>query len=109
MGQPTLSNLFGTNASYNNSTGILTLNLNDLETDTGITPSTAEPAEIFGAIIYYASNWLLANTDETVNITVSRSVFAPITRNNQEKTQYSINYQLYGSYTEPVFDADDLV
>ena len=103
MPQPTAVELFGTGATI--SGGNLTVPLSGLTTQ-GL--SGTAPIEVLGAILSRSADWFIANTDEAVMATATRDIFSPATRNSIQKTQYNMNFALYGSYTAPTFDPDDL-
>jgi hypothetical protein len=103
VAQPTLIQLFGTGTTI--SSGNLVVPLSALAS---VGLSDQDPLGIFGAIIKIGGDWIAANTDESVMASCEKSTFAPITRNNLEKTQYNYNLAFYGSYQAPTFDPDDL-
>jgi hypothetical protein len=103
MAQPTAVELFGAGTTI--SGGNLTVPLSGL-TDTGL--SGTAPIEVYAAIVKKSSDWLVANTDETVMAASTASVFAPSTRNALSKTQFTFALSFYGAYTSPTLDPDDL-
>jgi hypothetical protein len=111
MAQPTLANLFtefspvsGGNAQITNvavdSTGkILTTTFEQELT----------PLEQVAAIILAAQTWLYQNTDASVNASASLiTQLGPTSRNGVNKTQISIQIQLYTTASTPSVDVTQL-
>jgi hypothetical protein len=106
MTQPTYPNLLGTDAAKDGYSVVIPL---QVFTDAGITDVTTMTAlEAFGVLLAKASTWLETNTDASVMASASSFVSAPSTRNGLEKTQFNHSISLYGSYTSPAFNPNDL-
>jgi len=106
--QPTLVNLLGTSANNNVAGSKIEISYAALIAAGLASPATASATQIFGAILINAHSWLSTNTDQAVNLTSTVSKSSPYTRNSVNKTLYNYQMGVFGSYTEPQLDVDDL-
>ena len=108
MAQPTFADLFGAASAYNGTSNKLEIPKAALEAAGVANAATAQPIELFGALIAFAHTWLAANTDQAVMSASRLSVNAPFQRNAVDKTSYTYQIQFFGTYNAPTFDPDDL-
>jgi hypothetical protein len=72
-------------------------------------PDFSSGEEIFAAIVKGAyERFFKTNTDESVQAVIEKSIYAPYTRNQIERTQFAYTCQFFGNYTAPDFDPDEL-
>jgi hypothetical protein len=102
-----INQLFGDAADFDNSyfriprDRLIEMGLDDPENSSG--------EEIFAAIVKGAyERFFKLNTNEAVQAAMDKSIYAPFTRNEIERTQFAYTCQFFGSYTAPDFDPDDL-
>lgn len=109
MAQPTLDQLLGQTVSLDTSAGTLTIGLADLQAVGLDNVDFNNSIPIFAAIVKLASNFLIANLDESVMATCDFTANSPVNRNNIDKTLFTFALGFYGTYTEPLFDPDNIV
>ncbi len=107
MAQPTFENLFGTGATFNPTTNTLEIPLSALA-GSGLDATSPTATKTLGAIVKNAHSWLEANQDEEIMVTASVDNFAPVERNELDKTQFSYTVNFYGDYQTPTFDPDEV-
>lgn len=109
MAEPTLQQVFGTNATQTATT--LTVSKADL---TGLTASATNSAEsLFVAILLKAKSYLTetnyeANTDQSITIvTPDFNAQSLVTRGTQQYRQYTENINLFKIDASGALDPDD--
>ncbi len=107
MAQPTFENLFGTGATFNPTTNTLEVPLSALA-GSGLDATSPTATNTLGAIVKNAHSWLEANQDEEVMATSTLSIFSPIERNEEERTEFGYTVNFYGDYQAPTFDPDEV-
>jgi len=99
MTQATVANLFDHNTTLVNSAtlvnGVLTVNFAN---------NAISPIQAFGAIVQSGHQWLLQNTDASVNASASPASTFSSTRNGSDKQQYTLSISIYGPLTSTTFD-----
>jgi len=101
MAQPTITDLFGANSTYDTASKTVSLPLTSLPALTNANPT---PLEIYAALISFAHNWINANSDQSVLADSGLTINSPITKNSVAKTQFQYAVRFYGPYTAPTFD-----
>ena len=108
MAEPTLVQVFGTNASQDATT--LTIAKADLNS-TGLTATaTNTPESLFVAILLKAANYLNEANQQTnadIQITIAESFQSLVSRNNQQYRQRSYSVNLDKPDTAGGIDPDD--
>ncbi|NET72515.1 MAG: hypothetical protein F6K62_16780 [Sphaerospermopsis sp. SIO1G2] len=100
MAQPTLSNLFDNettlinSAAYDSGTTTLTI----------VFSQDVLPIQAFAAIAQSAHNWLLENTDQTVNANATPGTINSTTRDGQVKEQTTLTFQFFTPLPDVTFD-----
>ncbi len=107
MTQPTYGDLFGSGANFNESTQNIEIPLSALAS-VGLDATNPTAVNALGAIIKNSHGWLSANQDEQVMVTASLDNFAPVERNEVDKTEFSYTVNFYGNYQAPTFDPDEV-
>lgn len=107
MSQPTLDGIFGLSSYYDPSIDALVIPAGALVAEQ-LVLSTALPIEILAVFIKNTFNQLSTNTDETVNLAISKNISSPSIRNDIEKTVFTFVLDFYGSYSAPTFDVNEL-
>ena len=107
MPQPTYSDLFGTGAAINQATGKLEIPLTALAA-AGLDAENPTATNALGAVVKNAHGWLETNEDEGVMVASTLSTFAPVDRNEEERTEFGYTLNFYGDYNVPTFDPDQV-
>jgi hypothetical protein len=107
MAQPTLTEIFGTPSTIDGNLNALVIP-SSFFAQYGINLNSALPIELLAVLIVTTYFSMATNTDETVNLAVTRTITAPVSRNNQDKTSFSFNLEFFGSYESPTFQINDL-
>ena len=101
MTQPAITDLFGTNSSWDATNKKLEIPLTSLPALTSQSPSALE---LYAALVSLAHNWISTNSDASVLSDSSLTINSPITKNSTPKTQFQYAVKFYGLYTAPTFD-----
>jgi len=107
MSQPTYSDLFGAGATINEATGNLEIPVTAL-TAAGLDAENPTATNSLGAIVKNAHSWLSTNEDEQVMVTSTLSTFAPVQRNEVDRTEFGYTLNFYADYQTPTFDPDEV-
>ncbi len=103
----TFEQLYGTGANFNAATSTLEIPLAALA-QSGLDATEPTALESLAAIAKNAHAWLSTNTDQTVAADAEVRAFAPIFRNDEDKTQHQYSLNFYTPYTTPTFDPDEV-
>lgn len=108
MAQPTFNDLFGTGTNFDGLAGALMIPATAIEA-AGITDaSAATPLEILAAIAKTSHEWLVDNTDETVQATSRLDFSAPFFRNNVDRSSFIYNLQFLTDFDQPIFNPNQV-
>jgi len=107
MSQPTYSDLFGAGAAINQATGNLEIPLTALAA-AGLNEADPSATSALGAIVKNAHSGLSTNEDEEVMVTSTLSIFAPVQRNEEDRTEFGFTLNFYANYDAPTFDPDEV-
>ncbi|AFZ57658.1 hypothetical protein H6G54_26760 [Anabaena cylindrica FACHB-243] len=100
MPQPTFSDLFDNNttlissADFDAPTKTLTVVFSDAVTAT----------QAFGAIVQSGQEWLVQNTDQSVNLASSAPTRNTSSRNGVAKDQINLSFQVYAPASDITYD-----
>lgn len=105
-----LDTLFGQSAIFDDTTGELTIQLNELAGSNSlfIQPGQITPTEIMAQIInnFHTVLLPLSSNQELLNDT-ELSVIAPASRNGIDRTLFSFTFGFYRGYSSPEFDPNE--
>lgn len=106
MAQPTLDDFFRFNSIIDTSgdSPTLTIDLGNYRS-LGL-DNTSSALSIFAAIVFGAHNWLVANTDESVQANSTLSISSPTLRNEIERTSFVFALEFFNNYDIPTFEPD---
>ena len=107
MAQPTYSDLLGAGATINQTADRLEIPLTALAA-AGLDAENPTATNVLGAIVKNAHSWLETNEDEEVMVASTLSIFAPVQRNEQDRTEFGYTLNFYGNYETPDFDPDEV-
>lgn len=107
--EPTLEDIFGINARYDQGTDSIVIPRANL----GIAvvngaPIVVDPVQVTGALVNSIGTYFSGSVPETVNASATIDQISPTFRNDIERTSFIYTITLFGEFRPSIFNVNDL-